>query len=246
MSDALRKPPIPTEDPSQEHVRRLDWRFLLPRPRLDDVLFSGPEDSALLAALRAALPQGEVDVECSSSRGERARHELAVVQGAEWERVERVHPRLAAGGWLYWETRCAGASGGTTGGASGGAASGTPGGGSGAPRQRRKRAQRRVGGPQVTGSRVIGPRKIRLALRALGYEAITLHWHHPDFERCRWLVPLDDPAGAAYFLARNRSPWAAAILRRLGSGVGNLPLLPRLASVSVVARKRGGGAGENR
>lgn len=198
-----------TSDPSDPTlVRRLDWRFLLPEPRLESVVFAGPAQSGLLAALHHA-GESVVRAEASGSVSpeEESQCPVAVVQGAERERVETAHPHLARGGWLYWETRWSGAR------------------------------------PAVGASRGATLRQartsedVRVVLRSLGYERIALHWHYPDFETCRWMVPLDDPAAGAWFLSRDRGRFPTALLRRIGSGVGSVPFLPRLACVSAVARR---------
>jgi hypothetical protein len=83
-------------------TRRLDWRFLLPEPRLRRVIYAGESTSSLARALEALSesvsfaglhgdPCGEAD--------------LVVAQSVGRQDLERVMPRLVSGGWLYWELK---------------------------------------------------------------------------------------------------------------------------------------------
>jgi aminoglycoside phosphotransferase len=79
-------------------------------------------------------------------------------------------------------------------------------------------------------------------LRALGMGAAALHAHHPDFERCRWIVPLGSPGAAAYLLGRaGKVPATAA--RGLGRALAAGGIAARLApSVSLLLCRDGGTA----
>jgi hypothetical protein len=49
------------------------------------------------------------------------------------------------------------------------------------------------------------------ALKAHGFEDIQAHWHSPNFESCKRLIPLDNPDALAYLLNKSEKP----IARRL-------------------------------
>jgi hypothetical protein len=48
-------------------------------------------------------------------------------------------------------------------------------------------------------------------LKAHGFENIQAHWHSPNFEGCKRLIPLDNPDALAYILNKSEKP----ITRRL-------------------------------
>src|SRR5262245_23205417 len=41
-------------------------------------------------------------------------------------------------------------------------------------------------------------------LQDLGVDDVRVHWHYPNFEDCRWIVPITDPESAAALV---RSRW---------------------------------------
>jgi hypothetical protein len=86
-------------------------------------------------------------------------------------------------------------------------------------------------------------------VHALGVEDVRLHWHYPNFEDCRWIVPIADPNSAAA-LVRWRwqtmpSPAGAllSVCRRLTRLQPAWQLLPvRQPSFSLTGRYRRGAA----
>ena len=83
--------------------RRVDWRFLLPRPRLAATVYIGRRDAALIAALRAHADLtilGEAPLPPPGSS-----FDLAVLKDAPpgWVRAGR--DLVRPGGWVYAELR---------------------------------------------------------------------------------------------------------------------------------------------
>lgn len=89
-------------------VRRIDWRFLLPNPELNRVLYVGPSENELHVALRRFSRElRHVDAismptqEAASSRG----YDLVVVADGGWQTLKASLEALVAGGCIYWEIR---------------------------------------------------------------------------------------------------------------------------------------------
>lgn len=79
-------------------------------------------------------------------------------------------------------------------------------------------------------------------LRALAFEDVEAYWHHPDFERCRWMVPIGHAPAGAFVVGRTAGRVAAALVTALHGRVLRAGHAARLVpGVSLVAR-RGGGA----
>lgn len=75
---------------------------------------------------------------------------------------------------------------------------------------------------------------------ALGFRDVERHWHYPDFDRCRSIVPADRASAAAYFLGRSLGRLGTPLVASLAARLLYSPLgRPLLRSVSVVARKGG-------
>jgi len=138
-------------------ARRIDWRFLLPTPALNRVLYIGPADDELCRALQRFSRQLEVTAPARRSDGPTAANgpfDLLVVADSSLSSVAQGLPSLAAGGHVYWEIH---------------------------------RLPGRRAGPWRIGWRHAGHYAALLA--DLGVAACTAHWHRPDFERCKELVP---------------------------------------------------------
>jgi aminoglycoside phosphotransferase len=80
------------------HVRRLDWRFLLPDPCLGDVGFLGHDDGLLAGALgREARSLTSIDTDTT------AQFDVIVARCAPLASIPRALELLRPGGHLYWE-----------------------------------------------------------------------------------------------------------------------------------------------
>jgi hypothetical protein len=147
--------PERTFRPSPDLVRRLDWRFLLPDPRLRRVLYVGPADGPLPTALAQLCDRLWI-----GDSGRPPGVDLVVAERAGRSAVAGALSHLTAGGALYWELP-------------------------------------RYGNPFRSD---LG------WLEGRGFVDIALHWHIPDFESCRQIVPLDDPAAIRFLVHDHIGP----------------------------------------
>jgi hypothetical protein len=82
--------------------RRVDWRFLLPRPELGRVACMGETDPELVRSLR--LFSSELTASQSAGANEReASHDLVVLRNASLDELDAARLQLQPGGWLYVE-----------------------------------------------------------------------------------------------------------------------------------------------
>jgi len=207
----------PSRDRRLQTARRLDWRFLLPEPHLGRVVYVGPAEDRLLAALReggTSVVVARTDAKERRAALRDASFDAAVVQSSRPEALARAAALLRPGGWLYCELA-------------------RP-----APWRRLAGAPRR-GAPAAGASRALP--HARSQLRQLGFGDVEAHWHHPDFERCAWIVPVGHRATAgAFFLARAGGRLLAPLLTRAGGWIlGADHVAGLLPCVSLVARKGG-------
>jgi hypothetical protein len=206
--------PPRTGSTAADHARRLDWRFLLPSPALSRVFFSGSLRSTLLRALWehgcevVVSPPAPLNGWYDHIVGQ---FDLCVLQCADDADIERAANLLAPGGWLYWEVDRV------------------------SPLSvlwRRFPNARRKGSARSAG--LSGRRRV---LERSGFRAIATWWHYPDFDSCRWIVPLEDRAGIRYVL-RNGPALFRPIGEWLGARIIDTALFPGVgSSVSFVAQK---------
>jgi hypothetical protein len=82
--------------------RRVDWRFLLPRPELGRVACIGETDPELVRSLR--LFSSELTASQSPAADEdEPSYDLVVLRNASLGELEAARSRLRSGGWLYVE-----------------------------------------------------------------------------------------------------------------------------------------------
>ncbi len=95
-----------------EIVRRLDWRFLLPEPKLDSVLYAGPEHGDLLPALRMFCESLNTSFfpGTESLQHRLAQPALVVAKRVTRKHLESVTALLDSGGYVYWELERRGSS----------------------------------------------------------------------------------------------------------------------------------------
>jgi hypothetical protein len=81
--------------------RRIDWRFLLPRPQLACIVYIGRHDAALIGALRAhadlTIVGADTDQPSPSS------FDLAVLKDASLGSISAGRDLIRPGGWVYAE-----------------------------------------------------------------------------------------------------------------------------------------------
>jgi hypothetical protein len=81
--------------------RRLDWRFLLPRPQLAATVYLGRPDAALIAALRA---HAELTIVSEDTlRSLTSSFDLAVLKDPSLGSVRAGRDLVRPGGWVYAE-----------------------------------------------------------------------------------------------------------------------------------------------
>jgi len=196
--------------------RRLDWRFLLPDPRLRRVVYAGSGDGSLLAALTEFSDSlAVISSPCSKTvrPDNGAAFDLAVVSMWGPQTVETVSSLLVEGGSLYWEIN------------------------------RRNwfppllRAPSRYTTGQWRGLGLF--RDYRGFLEQLGFCDIEMYWHHPDFGGCRRIIPLDSQSAIRYALASVSKGRVLQVGLGIARHAAGIRFLRHLAPcVSLVARKR--------
>jgi hypothetical protein len=91
------------EDRLLQDVRRVDWRFLLARPQLENAAYVGAPDSALVSSLRLTCASlTELSPEMVAG-GPTARFDLLVVDGGAWDVLRHAAEWVKPGGSLYAE-----------------------------------------------------------------------------------------------------------------------------------------------
>src|SRR6185436_21148578 len=98
---AIEGPAIDT-DALLQASRRVDWRFLLPDPRLGRVAYVGPARGALVESLR--LFSASVTMAgTASAANATGQYELVVASGPSLEILRRASELVGPGGFLYVE-----------------------------------------------------------------------------------------------------------------------------------------------
>ncbi len=192
--------------------RRLDWRFLLPDPRLGKVLYMGPARGPLVESLRRFCSSLTVTDDARQPGNRAMDFDVVVVGSASREILSPVVERMAPSGWLYVE----------------------------AHRRPRPGLLRRAVGVRFHSQTppLYHAADYVAALRRLGLTEVEAHWHWPDLETCAEMVPLGDRAALARTLARRAGGPAARLKAALGRGLLKAELLARLVPCfSVVAHK---------
>ena len=203
-------------DAALQTARRIDWRFLLPNPRLGRVAYIGPPGGTLLTA----LGQFSASLTCiapSDQTGPLQRHpsgfELVVLRSRKIAAVEKAHTLLRAGGYLYWEVeRLRGL----------------------APIYR---ITEQAGWKECCSWRSV--ESYLISLERLGFCNIEVHWHRPSFENCLEMIPLHEESALRYLFTQKRQGFAAQTLLAAGHLLLKTGWLQRLVPcLSIVACKR--------
>ena len=75
-------------------------------------------------------------------------------------------------------------------------------------------------------------------LEQLGYRSLTLHWHRPDFESSRDLIPIGDQRALRHVFSRNLSGVKGYATKMFGGILISMNLIHRIVPcVSIVAQK---------
>ena len=77
------------------------------------------------------------------------------------------------------------------------------------------------------------------AMRRLGYADAQAHCHWPDFENCRQIVPLEDPAAVQLALARSANKLKTRLRASFGRALLRAGLFSRLVPCFSIVAQRG-------
>jgi hypothetical protein len=195
--------------------RRLDWRFLLPDPRLRRTAYVGCEDEVLLSALGELADS--LTIIPPTSRGV-CRHQdggvfdLVALRSRNWADLRQACSLLRTGGQLYWEI---------------------------------ERSNWRSCFREATGinkwevqwrpwTRGNGTN----ALGDLGFRGVRIHWHRPNFRECREIIPMGGQGVFDYVLSRHYNGVTRRVVSAVARTLANAGLLACLAPcISVIAHK---------
>jgi hypothetical protein len=83
--------------------RRIDWRFLLPRPQLACIVYIGRHDAALIGALRAHADLTIVGAD--TDQPSPSAFDLAALKDASLGSISAGRDLVRPGGWVYAEVR---------------------------------------------------------------------------------------------------------------------------------------------
>ena len=197
-------------DRSLQIARRVDWRFLLPKPQLGCVAYLGPQNTPLFEALAQfsqapphLIARQDVTSPCDTP------FDLVVVCSQRTVDVQQACALLRSDGHLYWEID-------------------------------RLHGLLSLASLNIRQTRcrlhlLLHP---HLFLEHLGFRTITMYWHYPTFEDCREIIPLNTREALTYVFARKREKLAHRIAWAAGRLLLHIRLLPRLVPyVSIVASK---------
>lgn len=201
-------------DSQLQMVRRLDWRFLLPDPRLSHVAYWGPTQNSLFQALEQFSDSLTILSHCEKystkqvevERKPEQSFDCIVVHSPDQNDLQNVAQFLSPHGYLYWEI---------------------------------ERVVRFVSLRHFRQSGILRHfREYTTFLKDTGFVDIHVHWHRPDFERCLEIIPLDKPDALHYVFLRKSGSFPSQILLRAGKLLVTTNLLaPLVSSFSIVARK---------
>ncbi len=82
------------------------------------------------------------------------------------------------------------------------------------------------------------PQAYKKMLQGLGFGAVESHWHWPDFEACKMMIPLEQGAAMEYAFRRGGRGLKARLTSTVGQLIVRSGLLTRTApSFSLLARR---------
>lgn len=161
-----------------EGSRRIDWRFLLPNPKLGHVAYLGAADDEHLKSLElfcASLTK----IKAHKSDGELNRqYDVVVVSDPNRKMLRGAAKLVRPGGFLYAEVY--------------GLFS-------------LSRLRRRSGWSEnLSELRLRYPAGQVATTKRLGFIDIQTHWHWPNFQSCTKIIPLNDQEAMRYAFAHSR------------------------------------------
>lgn len=207
---------MPTEEVTSALLpvsRRIDWRFLLPDPRLGAVICLDPVAPTLAESLQffsASLTMLTPEVAADERWQECG--DLLVATDPSRHALERALPLLKPDAYIYIEAQGL------------------------LPRLKRWRRAVRAEGAR-RGS-LWRPGAYWRLLEELGFTEIQANWHWPNFESCKMMIPLHSHAAAHLALDRGGQGLQARLRAGLGRAVVRSGLLAwTVPCFSVLARR---------
>lgn len=192
--------------------RRVDWRFLLPDPLLGAVIGLDPVAPMLAESLQ--IFSASLTMLAPEDAGDarwRECGDLLIIADPSRQTLERALPLLKPGAYIYVEAQGL------------------------LPRLKRWRRPPRAQG--ATRGTLWRPGAYGSLLQQLGFTEIQAHWHWPNFESCKMMIPLHSPAAAHLALDRGGQSLQARIRTGLGRALVHSGLLAWVVPYfSVLAR----------
>lgn len=188
--------------------RRLDWRFLLPEPRLQQVAYFGPAESTLVTALKTFSESLTMFPASPAARPATSpRFAVVVAVAPSPAALAEISEVLLPGGCLYVELgsifSC-----------------------------------RKPGAGASWRQALSGPKEYTATLKRLGFEEIMAYWHRPSFEAAVQIIPLRDPLALRFVLSRRGRDWKNRLISAFDRAALRSGALARwIECVSLVARK---------
>ncbi len=190
--------------------RRLDWRFLLPEPRLQQVAYFGPAESTLVTALKTFSESLTMfpAVPAATRAATPTRFAVVVAVAPSPAALAGISEVVQPGGFLYAELGSF-------------------------------FAGRKRGAGQSWRQAFAGPQEYVAALQRLGFERVVAYWHRPSFEAAAHIIPLGDPLALQFVLDRHSHDWKNRLIAALERAALHSGALARwLECISLVARKQ--------
>lgn len=192
--------------------RRVDWRFLLPDPVLGNVFCLEPVTPSLAESLQK-FSDSLTTLAPQEAGDERWREcaDLLVACDPSRQALSRATELLKPGAYIYIEAQGL------------------------LPRLKRRRRPARTNA--VGSGSLWRPAAYTHFLGDPGFSQIEGHWHWPNFERCKMMIPLRTPAAAHLAFARGGQSVQARLKTGLGRAVVSAGLLAWVVPYfSVIAR----------
>lgn len=192
--------------------RRVDWRFLLPDPVLGNVFCLEPVAPSLAESLHTFTDS--LTMLAPQEAGDRRWQEsadLLVACDPSTLALSRATALLKPGAHIYIEGKGL------------------------LPRFQRRRRPVRV--DDAGSGKLWRAQAYRQFLQRLGFLEIEDYWHWPNFERCKKMIPLQDPSAAHLAFDRGGQSVQARLKAGLGRAGVSLGLLAWVVPYfSVIAR----------
>jgi hypothetical protein len=149
--------------------RRLDWRFLLPDPRLDRVAYIGPKPTTLVSALKLFATTLKTFGGSEVREADYTRYDIVVVCNPDYRQLRLATDLMRPGGFLYVEA-CGLLS-------------------------SRQQFGRLLGQVVTKHKRLWSPQDYISVLKQLRMDGVEAYWFWPNWDAATKIIPLDGPAG---------------------------------------------------